>query len=62
MDAKTREGIQRSIDALKRRMAIDSNDLDYETHLHTVRTLQGILEKDAARARDEARGNGGGLE
>ncbi|MBQ9377988.1 MAG: aminoglycoside phosphotransferase [Schwartzia sp.] len=52
MDAKTREKIRRSVEELKKRMAVDSNDLDYETHLHTVRTLQGILEKDAERARE----------
>ena len=51
MDAKTREKLQRSVDELKRRMAIDSNDLDYETHLHAVRTLQRILDGDAERAR-----------
>ncbi len=59
MDTKTREKIQRSIDTLQKRMAIDSNDLDYETHLHAVRTLRRILEKDAERALAEARGNGG---
>lgn len=53
MDAKTREKIRRSVEELKKRMAVDSNDLDYETHLHTVRTLQGILEKDAERAREK---------
>lgn len=42
---ETREKIQAQIDALKKRMQVDSNDLDYETHLHTVRTLQNILDK-----------------
>ena len=58
MDAKTRERLQRSVDELSRRMTIDSNDLDYETHLHTVRTLRRILEKDAERARNEAQEKG----
>ena len=58
MDSKTRERLQRSVDELSRRMTIDSNDLDYETHLHTVRTLRRILEKDAERARNEAREKG----
>lgn len=43
---ETREKIQAQIDALKKRMQIDSNDLDYETHLHIVRTLQRMLDKD----------------
>ena len=42
---ETREKIQAQIDALKKRMQVDSNDLDYETHLHTVRILQNILDK-----------------
>ncbi len=40
-----RQRIQAQIDALRNRLAIDSNDLDYETHLHTIRTLQRILER-----------------
>ena len=58
MDAKTREKLQRSVDELSRRMTIDSNDLDYETHLHTLRTLRRILDKDAERARNEVREKG----
>ncbi len=46
---EVRERLQAEIDALKKRMQLDSNDLDYETHLHTVRTLQRILDR-----RDEA--------
>ena len=36
---------QEQIDALKKRMQYDANDLDYETHLHLVRDLQRILDK-----------------
>ena len=49
LSPETRERLQKQIDALQKRMQLDSNDLDYETHLHTVRTLQRILDR-----RDEA--------
>ncbi len=42
--AAERQRIQAQIDALRKRLTIDSNDLDYETHLHTIRTLQRILD------------------
>ena len=37
--------LQASIDAINKRMAIDSNDLDYETHLRQKRRLQQILDR-----------------
>ena len=37
--------LQASIDAINKRMAIDSNDLDYETHLRQKRQLQQILDR-----------------
>ena len=37
--------LQAQIDALKKRMQYDANDLEYETHLHLVRDLQRILDK-----------------
>ena len=50
---EARHALQASIDALKKRLSLDANDLDYESHLHTIRTLQKIL--DRARA-EETRG------
>ena len=44
LSQETREAIQRRIDELKKRMAYDPNDLDYETHLHQVRELQKLLD------------------
>ena len=41
---ETRQKLQRQIDALKKRMLYDANDLDYEAHLHMVRTLQNVLD------------------
>ncbi|MGP1574062.1 aminoglycoside phosphotransferase [Selenomonas sp.] len=43
---ETREKLQNQIDALKKRMLYDANDLDYETHLHLVRTLQKVLDHE----------------
>lgn len=37
--------LQASIDAIEKRMRIDSNDLDYETHLRQKRQLQQILDR-----------------
>ena len=37
--------LQASIDAINKRLAIDSNDLDYETHLRQKRQLQQILDR-----------------
>lgn len=42
---EVRRKLQEQIDALKKRMQYDANDLDYETHLHLVRDLQRILDK-----------------
>lgn len=43
LTSEQRARIEAQIAELKKRMTIDSNDLDYETHLHTVRMLEGIL-------------------
>ena len=45
LDEKTRAEIERTIDELKKRLSLDSNDLDYETHLHTIRMLQRLLDQ-----------------
>ena len=45
LDEKTRAGIERTIGELKKRLSLDSNDLDYETHLHTIRMLQRLLDR-----------------
>ncbi len=37
--------LQQRIDAINKRLAIDSNDLDYETHLRQKRQLQQILDR-----------------
>ena len=50
---EARHVLQASIDALKKRLSLDANDLDYESHLHTIRTLQKILDRASA---EETRG------
>lgn len=52
---EARSRITAQIDALKKRLPLDSNDLDYETHLKTIRQLQSILDRDAARGRTEGK-------
>ena len=42
---EVRSALQAQIDALRKRMQYDANDLDYETHLHQMRELQRILNK-----------------
>ena len=46
-EAMTR--LQQSIDSIEKRMRLDSNDLDYETHLRQKRQLQQILDRMKAR-------------
>ncbi len=41
---EARRSLQASIDALKKRLPLDANDLDYESHLHAIRALQKILD------------------
>lgn len=53
LTTEARSRIAAQIDALKKRLPLDSNDLDYETHLKTIRQLQNILDRDAARGRTE---------
>lgn len=43
--------LQASIDALNSRLKIDSNDLEYETHLRQKRQLQQILDRMRANQR-----------
>lgn len=53
LTTEARSRITAQIDALKKRLPLDSNDLDYETHLKTIRQLQSILDSDAARGTTE---------
>lgn len=41
---EARRSIQASIDALKKRLPLEGSDLDYESHLHTIRALQKVLD------------------
>lgn len=41
--------LQASIERINQRLPIDSNDLDYETHLRQKRQLQQILDRMKSR-------------
>ena len=43
---ETRQKLQKQIDALKKRMLYDANDLDYETHLFLIHTLQKVVDQE----------------
>ena len=45
-----RPRLQARIDALSQRLRLDSNDLDYETHLRQKRELQVLLDRLKLRA------------
>ena len=44
MDEKVRGRLQARIDELNKRLRVDSNDLEYESHLRQKRELQRILD------------------
>ncbi|TYZ22225.1 aminoglycoside phosphotransferase [Selenomonas ruminis] len=48
-NAEAMARLQQSIDNIEKRMRLDSNDLDYETHLRQKRQLQQILDRMKAR-------------
>lgn len=47
-----RQRLQQSIDNIEKRLRIDSNDLEYETHLRRKRQLQQILDRLKANNSD----------
>ena len=50
MDDRIRGRLQARIDELNKRLRVDSNDLDYESHLRQKRELQIILDRMTAKA------------
>ena len=48
MDKETRLRLTRQLDEMKRRMATEASDLDYETQRYAIRSLERILEKNMA--------------
>lgn len=45
MDKETRLRLTRQLDEMKKRMAAEASDLDYETQRYAIRSLERILEK-----------------
>ena len=41
---EARRSLQASIDAPKKRLPLNNSNLDYESHLHTIRALQKMLD------------------
>ncbi len=46
MDGETRRKLEEQAAALRKRMATEASDLDYETQRYALRAIEGILEKD----------------
>ena len=46
MDKETRLRLTRQLDEMKKRMAAEASDLDYETKRYAIRSLERILEQD----------------
>lgn len=42
---ETRRKLQAQIAAIRQEMQYAANDLEYETHLHTVRSLENLLKR-----------------
>ncbi len=48
MDKETRLRLTRQLDEMKKRMAAEASDLDFETQRYAIRSLERILEKGMA--------------
>ena len=49
MDAETRRKLEQQADALRKRMATEASDLDYETQRYALRSIEKILEKESMK-------------
>ena len=49
MDKETRLRLTRQLDEMKKRMAAEASDLDYETQRYAIRSLERILARDGER-------------
>ena len=56
MDKDTRMRLARQIDEMKKRMAAEASDLDYETQRYAVRALERILERDNIVKKEDGNG------
>ena len=46
MDAETRKKLARQLEEMKKRMAMEASDLDYETQRYAIRALEQLLAQD----------------
>ena len=57
MDKETRLRLERQLDEMRKRMATEASDLDYETQRYAIRALEKILAQDStAKTVDDFRG------
>ena len=52
MDKETRLRLERQLDEMRKRMATEASDLDYETQRYAIRSLERILAQDG-RAKEK---------
>ena len=52
MDKETRLRLTRQLDEMRKRMATEASDLDYETQRYAIRSLERILEKDLSQPKE----------
>ncbi len=48
MDKETRLRLERQLDEMRKRMAMEASDLDYETQRYAIRALERILARESA--------------
>ena len=49
MDKETRLRLERQLDEMRKRMAMEASDLDYETQRYALRSIEKILEKESMK-------------
>ena len=56
MDKETRLRLERQLDEMRKRMATEASDLDYETQRYAVRALERILARDNMVKKEDGNG------
>ena len=56
MDKETRLRLERQLDEMRKRMAKEASDLDYETQRYAIRALERILARDLDPKKEDETG------
>ena len=56
MDKETRLRLERQLDEMRKRMAAEASDLDYETQRYAIRALERILAQDSTAKTVDGKG------